>query len=300
MAYTEVKIQNGRKNFYRVLSVRKGKKVGKKRIFLGPELTKKELKEKEGEADRELGLLESLLTLDQLKVLKKLKTGYSNQPKENFENRYEAFCSRFTHDSTAIEGNTLSLQETASLLFENLVPGGKHLRELNEVLNHKRGFDLTLNHQGDVSRTLILLLHHLVVEDTLEPHLKDQIGVFRTVQVYISGLDWMPPAPKDVPTDMKQLLTWYSKNKKKLHPLVQAVYFHCGFETIHPFIDGNGRVGRLLMNFILHKNGYPMINIPVTRRWAYYDALESARKDGDLKPFLELMIELMIKNTLLF
>ena len=121
-----------------------------------------------------------------------------------------------------------------------------------------------------------------------------QIGRYRKVQVFIGRS--IPPVPAEVPKKMASLLRWYSKNKKTLHPLVLASYFHTEFEKIHPFIDGNGRVGRLLMNFILHENKYPMINIPKKRKFKYYEVLQEAQYKGNLKPFVDFLIGLLKKS----
>ena len=300
MAYTEIKKKGKNKYYYRVRSVRNGEKVSKKRIYLGNGLSKKELAEAEKDADRELGVLDSLLTAEDIKILDKIKKKYAKEPKITSDNRYEAFTSLFTHDSTAIEGNTLTLQETASLLFDEIVPSQRALREINEVLNHKKAFDFILGYDEDITKRFICDLHKLVIKDTLSEELEAQIGRYRTVQVYIRGLDWIPPGPKDVPEDMKNLLTWYSKNKSKLHPLVVAIYFHVGFETVHPFVDGNGRVGRLLLNFILHKNEYPMVNIPNVERYRYYEALREAQVEGNLRPFIDFLIELLKESKIFF
>lgn len=296
MAYTEIKEINGKKYYYRVKSFRKGKTFKKKRIYLGVNLNEKTLLEKESEADKELRLLSSLLSEEEKTFLKVIREKYNNEPKENLENRYEAFCSQFTYDSGAIEGNTLSLQQTSMLLFENIVPSAKSMREINEALNHKRAFDFILNYKEDINKQFILDLHTLVVKETLREDLEGQIGKLRTVQVYIRGAKWTPPKPEDVPNEMKALLSWYSQNKKKLHPLILAAYFHTAFEQIHPFVDGNGRVGRLIMNFILHKNGYPMINIPNKIKQRYYSALEKAHLEGDLRKFIKLLIY-VLKNS---
>ena len=141
MAYTEIKKIKGRMYYYRVKSIRQGKKVNKQRIYLGANLSKRELLQKEREADRELKLLYSLLSKEEIKEIEKIKKEYIKQPKENLENRYEAFCALFTYNSTAIEGNTLTLQETAHLLFDKIVPSSKSLREINEAVNHKEAFD---------------------------------------------------------------------------------------------------------------------------------------------------------------
>jgi len=173
------------------------------------------------------------------------------------------------------------------------------MREINEALNHKKAFDFILNYKGDINKQFILDLHSFVVKETLRKDLESQIGKFRTVQVYIRGAKWIPPKPEDVPNEMKTLLAWYSQNKKKLHPLILAAYFHTAFEQIHPFVDGNGRVGRLLMNFILHKNGYPMINIPNKIKQRYYSSLEKAHLEGDLRLFIDLLISILKNSRIL-
>ena len=263
-------------------------------------MNKKELIKKVKIADKELVVLNNLITEQEIKLLKKIKKDFSKEPKITHENRYESFCSFFTYDSTAIEGNTLTLQETAQLLFEKITPSAKSLREINEVLNHKKAFDYFLKYQEDITKDFICELHKLVVENTLKPELKSQTGKYRNVQVYIRGTNWLPPKPKEVASEIKSLLTWYSKNKKKLNPLVVACYFHAGFETIHPFVDGNGRVGRLLLNFILHKNKYPMINIPNSQKHLYYKSLEEAQLKGNLRPLVKFCFKLLKESKIRF
>lgn len=299
MVYTEIKEKDGRKYYYRVISQRKGKKVNKKRIYLGVDLDKEKLYDKEKKADKELMLLSTLLTDEEKKELERIKKEYANQPKANLENRYESFISLFTYDSTNIEGNTLTLQETSQLLFEGRTPR-KSLREINEVINHKQAFDYFLKFKGKISKNFILNLHNLVVKDTLRPELINQIGKYRTLQVYIRGTEWLPPKPGEVPNEMASLLSWYTKNKNKVHPLVLSAYFHSAFETIHPFVDGNGRVGRLLMNFILHKEGYPMINIPNKRKHEYYNALEASQLKGDLRLLVKFLFNLIKEEKIIF
>ena len=298
MAYTEIQEKKARKYYYRVKSVKKDKKVLKKKIYLGVNLKKEEIEKKEKEADKILNIFESILSEEDVKFLNKLKKDFSKEPKENFENRYETFCSLFTHNSTAIEGNTLTLSETSYLLFEGIVPSAKSLREINEVLNHKKAFDFILSYTGDITKEFILELHRLVVKDTLREDLASQIGKYRTVQVFIGNS--IPPKPHEVPEKMTNLLKWYSKNKKKIHPLILASYVHTEFEKIHPFIDGNGRVGRLLINFILHKNKYPMANILNSRKFKYYKFLQEAHRNGNLMPFVKFLIKLLKNSELRF
>ncbi len=297
MVHTEIQKKNNRKYYYRVKNVREGNKIRKERIYLGVNLKKDELKKKEKEADKKLNVFDSILTDDDLKFLQKIKRDFLKEPKENYENRYEAFCSLFTHDSTAIEGNTLTLSQTSFLLFEGIAPKEKPLREIHEVLNHKKAFDYILAYNKDITKEFILKLHRLVVSNTLKQYLISQIGRYRTVQVFVGRS--IPPPPSEVAQQMTRLLRWYSLNKTKLHPLILASYFHIEFERIHPFVDGNGRVGRLLMNFILHKNKYPMVNIPKARKFRYYEVLQDAHR-GNLKSFVKFLIAVLKKEKLRF
>jgi len=297
MVHTEIQERAGKKYYFRVVSFRKGKKVGKKRIYLGANLSKEELKNKEKESDKELNVFSTFLDKEDLNFLENIKRNFSKEPRENYKNRYEAFCSLFTFDSTGIEGNTLTLSETSHLLFEGIVPATKSLREINETLNHKKAFDYLISYKGDITKEFILNLHTLVTINTLEDYLKSQIGKYRRVQVFVGGS--IPPGAEEVPKRMESLMKWYAKNKKKLHPLILATYFHAEFERIHPFVDGNGRVGRLVMNFILHKNNYPMINIPKKKRFAYYESLRKAHA-GNYKPFTDLLLQILKKDVLRF
>lgn len=319
MVYTEIQEKKGKKYYYRVKSVKRNKKTQKERMYLGVNLSKDKLKKKEKEADRKLNIFEAILTDEDKKFLEGIKRDFAKEPIENYDNRYETFCSLFTYDSTGIEGSTLTLTETSLLLFEGIVPKDKSMREVYEVLNHKKAFDyileykkdteqkqvLTLSHQipkkskgfGDITKEFICELHRIIVANTLKPYLIQQIGRYRTVQVRVGAS--FPPMPQEVHKQMASLLRWYSINKKKLHPLVVASYFYNEFERIHPFIDGNGRVGRLLMNFILHKNKYPMINIPQRRTRKHFEFIRTAHK-GNLRPFVKFLISILKKDNLRF
>ena len=298
MVYTEIKEKKGRKYYYRVKSIKIDKKTKKERVYLGVNLPRDKLRKKEKEADKKLNVFDVILTDDEIKVLDSIRRHFSKEPKENYENRYEHFCSLFTYDSTGIEGNTLTFEETSFLLFEGIVPKGKPMREIYEILNHKKAFDYILTYKGDINKEFILTLHRLVVINTLKDDLISQIGKYRNVQVFIGRS--IPPSAREVPKKMTNLLRWYSVNKKRLHPLVLSSYFHTEFEKIHPFVDGNGRVGRLILNFILYKNKYPMINIPKKKRFSYYKVLQEAQYNGNLRPFVKFLISILKKDKLKF
>ncbi len=299
MVTTEVRVRGKKKNYYRAVSIREGNTIRKRRVFLGSDLDEAGLKAAELRADEELDPLAHLLDADDLKRLEMIRRSYQRLPPSTFRNRYETFMTSLTHDSTAIEGNTLTLRETGSLLFEAITPSTRPLKDILEVLNHREALDLILSTENDISKDLILKLQSIILKGTLDAGLNDQIGRYRTLQVYIRGTNWMPPSPQEVPKDMTTLLRWYSRNKNRLHPVIVASYFHIGFELVHPFVDGNGRVGRLLLNHILHRNGFPMVNIPNSRKNEYYDHLETGQVKGDIGPFVSFMIELMERNRVM-
>jgi len=295
VVYTEVRSQGKKKKFYRVYTYRKQGKVVHIRKYLGSDISQDALKTKEREADRQLtSPLNALLGRKEITLLEQIKHLHQAKHPTTFENRYDAFIAEFTYDSTGIEGNTLTLRETAAVLFEGATPA-KSLREVYEVLNHKKAFDYMLRHKGDVTTEFLCALQVIVTENTLRPEVADQAGRYRTVPVFIRGTKIIPPPAAQVPQEVRRLLTWYSKNKGKLHPLVLATYFHAAFEAIHPFVDGNGRTGRLVLNFMLHKNNYPMLSIPRAQRLRYFTTLAQAQ-EGNLKPFVKFLIRLL-KHT---
>ena len=292
MVYTETRGAGRIRKHYRVYTYRKDGKVVHRRVYLGAGISGKELRRREKLADaRLIHPLNALLTGNERALLSEIRGKHLAKHPATFENRYEVFASEFTHDSTGIEGNTLTLRETAAVLFEGASPS-KSLREVYEVLNHKKAFDYILNYKGGVTKGFLCELQRIVTENTLKHAIAGQAGRYRDVPVFIRGADITPPPAEIVPHEMKSLLSWYGKNRKKLHPVVLAAYLHSAFEAIHPFADGNGRTGRLLLNFVLHRNGYPMVSIPRSQRIMYFGVLAAAQK-GNLKPFIGFLIRLL-------
>jgi Fic family protein len=288
MAYTEVQIKNKKRYYYLTETIREGKKFRKNRTYLGKDLTKKALEDKIEKADP----LGALLSKKEKEILENIK---KKSKKTYTQNQYEHFISSFTYNSNAIEGNTLTLQETSLILFDKLTPKGKSLREINEAINHKNAFDYVLKFKGVLNKNFICEIQEIVLSKTLNKELENQIGCYRTLPVRIRGSDFSPPPAKDVPNEMKRLLLWHQKNKKKIHPIVLVSYFHSAFESIHPFADGNGRTGRLIMNFMLYKFKYPLISIPNKEKLDYYNALDSARK-GNLRKLIKFVIKILMST----
>lgn len=301
MSYVLEKIIRGRKYFYLVKNVRVAGAWKKFTIYMGKgELSKRrlgELKKKYSEildqkvADylKSIDPLLGLLSEKQTAELEKIKTAYQKAHKTisaTVRRRwYEWFLATFTYNTNAIEGSTVNLLETSMILFERLTPPGKTMREVREVENHKNAFDYAMGYGGDVNKAFVCEVHRQMTSGILGP---TESGGFRNVRVFVRGAEVVPPGPKEVKTQFKELMLWYRGNKKKYHPVVVAAYMHTTFEGIHPFVDYNGRTGRLLLNFILMKYGFPPIAIAYRRRAEYYKAIRAAI-GGNLKPFVRLV-----------
>lgn len=181
----------------------------------------------------------------------------------------EEFVVEYTYNSNAIEGNTLTLRET-DMVLRGLTIAQKPLKDHMEAVGHKEAFDFVrdlVKDQEPLSERIIKQIHYLVLADK-----KDDRGVYRRVPVRIMGAKHEPVQPYLIQPKMEQLLESYNNSKEHIIP--RLARFHIEFEGIHPFIDGNGRTGRLLINLELMKAGYPPIDIKFTDRVAYYKAFD--------------------------
>lgn len=204
----------------------------------------------------------------------------------------KAFDIEYTYESNKIEGNTLTLQETALVIEKGLTIGGKSLNEHLEAVNHQNAIeyikDLAKQNETITERDL-LQIHYLILQGINN----EQAGKYRNLQVLISGAKHVPPQPFLVAKEMESLFLWYNENKDKLHPVVLSAEMHERLVTIHPFIDGNGRTARLLMNLILLQNGFPIAILKgdVESRLKYYSVLEMAQVEHNKEPFINLIAE---------
>lgn len=210
----------------------------------------------------------------------------------------EKLIVEWTYNSNAIEGNTLTLSET-KVVLEGITIGGKSMVEHLEVINHRDAIlfvrDLTANKEP-LSEWSIKNIHTLILKEIDNAN----AGKYRKENVVISGAKHVPPKHYEIGDLMQKLIGEYQNEWGDFHPVVRATLLHGEFVKIHPFIDGNGRTSRLLLNFELIKNGYPPIIIKNEDRVRYYDALDLAHTTMNYESFIKLVSELVIESEKLW
>ncbi|MEY9971623.1 Fic family protein [Lysinibacillus sp. RC46] len=208
-------------------------------------------------------------------------------PKYTVQSLREKLFLEWTYNSNAIEGNTLTINET-KVVLEGITVGGKTMREHLEVINHRDAISYVediVRKEEPFSEWQIKNLHRLVLKRIDDEY----AGVYRNQQVFTSGAVHTPPEAIKIQEQMDQLMKWYEGDAQSLHPIERGAMLHAIFVGIHPFIDGNGRTSRLLLNLELMKSGYPPIIIKVENRLAYYNALDKAHTTKDYRDFIELV-----------
>ncbi|NTU43581.1 MAG: Fic family protein [Nitrospirales bacterium] len=190
-----------------------------------------------------------------------------------------------TYSSNALEGNTLTETETKVVLEDGITIGGKSIREHEEAVGHARAYDhmASLLH-GEIREEAILLLHRLFFERIEPAH----AGIYRMQNVIITGTDYIPPDYPKVPILMKSHLARINDGPGGQHPILWASDLHGEFESIHPFSDGNGRIGRLVLSLLCLKHGYCPVIIPPVKRAEYISAMQKANKE-ELGPLRDLV-----------
>ena len=205
----------------------------------------------------------------------------------------EVFLVEHTYNSNAIEGNTLTLQETA-LVLQGITIDKKPLKDHLEAVGYKEAFQYVeelAKQDKDLSEFDIKSIHNLVLADRPEDR-----GTFRRVNVRIAGALTNPVQPYLIEPKIEELLNNYKVWSKTMHIVERVANFHLQFESIHPFIDGNGRTGRLIMNLQLIKEGLPAINIKFADRRKYYDAFDEYSRTGSSEAMIKLVGEAVVSR----
>ena len=303
MVYVYKKLIGKKSYYYLRVSERKGRKVISKDLaYLGNSIkeVKKELKNL-SKYKKEIRksykkihqFLESNHYLEKTKKLKLKKHSFLDKKQteveacklhynSEFKNLdsltkkeiFKQFIIEFAFNTASIEGNTITLEEARNLLEEGKTPKNKTLREIYDLQNSEKVFFELLESKEDLNHDFIIKVHDKLLENI------DSRKGYRTRDIRVFRATFKSTPGAFVKTDMDLLLKWYNKNKKKLHPFILASIFHHKFEKIHPFMDGNGRTGRMLLNYILIRNQYPPVIIHDKTRLEYLAFLKDADKAG--------------------
>jgi len=301
--HIEKRKEKGKEKYYLAYSYREGKKVHKIRKFLGKDIDEVILKERVDKA-RKIILeeiskynlikdpMKSPLSEKEIKWIKSLEKDIELKISHLSEKDWNYFSEIFSYNTNAIEGSQLTKKEVKDILEKNKWSEDSSKEDIAETYGVAEAIKLIRKSKEPASIDFIKKIHKVVFKNS-----KPFAGELRKKgeEVVImdgSGRIVHEGAPQSRITSLlRELIEWHSKNKKKYPGLVLAAVIHNQFENIHPFVDGNGRVGRILLNNILIKNNLPPINIDLKNRKEYYNSLQEYQKKGNLKPTIDLLIK---------
>ena len=289
MVIIKKRVLKGQTYYYLEHSLRKGNQVQKKEVYLGSKIPSNIEKIKKNFLD-ELYREKWYLNVDMI------KERYSKEqrtiPKSVREKELQNFATKFIYDTQRIEGSTLTHRETADLLERGMTPKSKPLRDVKEAEAHRDLFYEILKQGKDLSLQVVLKWHWKLFHVT-KP---DIAGKIRKYQIAISGSKFIPPLPVEVYPMLTEFFKWYNRSKNRLHPVELAAMTQLKFVTIHPFGDGNGRISRLIMNFVLNRKKFPMFDIPYEGRNSYYNALQRSQVKKEERVFVQWLVKRYIKE----
>jgi Fic family protein len=300
--HVEIRKAGGNRKFYLAYAYRKNGKAAKLRIYLGANLSPDEVVEKRPAAEGKLrhrveasvvigDPFETALSASELEELKTLQTKGEISVKHLSEEDWRNFTEAFTYDTNAIEGSTILPDEVGDILERGKWPD-KPKEEISETYGVAKAIEHIRKTKEHLSIPLLLELHRTVFLNS-----KPFAGKFRARGVEVVVADaYGNVVHRGAPSThvrklLARLVEWYEKHKGRYPPLVLAAVVHNQFENVHPFQDGNGRVGRLLLNNILLKHGLPPLNIELRNRKEYYAALQAYERKHDVRPTVKLMLK---------
>jgi len=306
--HIEIRERGKRKLYYLAHSIREAGKSKKFRKYLGANLTKKEIQEKRQKTEEALKKqikeykrigdpLHTVLTEKDKKLIQTLIKKTDIKISHLSEEDWLRFTEQFTYDTNAIEGSTITQTEVKNIIEEDRWPTQKTRQEIAETYGVAEAIKHIRKTRQHLTPELIQKLHHIVFKNS-----KPYAGKFREkgIEVVIKdaqGNIIHRGAPQQkITSHLKELIRWYGENKNNYHPIVLAAVVHNQIENIHPFQDGNGRIGRLLLNNILIKHGLPPVNIELKNRTEYYETLQAYEKEGNIRPTIELILKEYKKN----
>ncbi len=273
-------------------TIRKGKKYSKKTKYIGKALPSKErLEQLKKEFLREIkGERYKYLSAEDVEKIEKKKAEYKTEIKKlsqlEKEKQLKEFIVRFTYDSSKLAGVAVTLRQTSLILKEGIMPKGfKNLRTVKELENHEKGIIVITRYKGKLDLRFIKRLHKILftgVDDSIVGKLRNELKK----NVKLTGTPYVPPKWQNLKKELDNFFKWYKSENRRLHALELAALIHLKLISIQPFTDGNSRLSRLVMNWILWKKDYPLIDIPIEDLENYYNALDKYQIEKKEKPFV--------------
>ncbi|HEY6282561.1 MAG TPA: Fic family protein [Nitrososphaerales archaeon] len=301
--HVEVRVVNGKKKYYLAASYRLGPRVAKVRVFLGTNLRRDEVDRRSKDAELELenkiraaksigDPYRTILSADEMKEVTVLTTKVRIRLAHLGEDDWKNFTEEFTYHTNAIEGSRVSKEEVRQILGDRRWPE-KSKEEISETLGVAEAVRYLRESKDPLSIDLIRELHRMVFKNSksFSGETRRKSGVEVSVVDSAGRVIHQGAPAEQVDTMLKRLAAWYRENRNKYPALVLAAVVHNQFETIHPFEDGNGRVGRLLLVNVLLKHGLPPLIIEIENRSEYYVALREYQTTGNLRPTLDLLLK---------
>ncbi|MBU1051388.1 MAG: Fic family protein [Nanoarchaeota archaeon] len=301
--YIEKRKYYGKTKYWLSHSFREGGKIHKIRKLLGVDLTKDKLEERKERAENLIleeinkykiikDPLHDKISKEEIEFIKRLQAEANLKVIHLSEKQWKTFSEIFSYNTNAIEGSELSKKETKEVIEKGVWPVEKSKEDIAEALGVNEAIKLIRKTKEHISLDLIKQIHYIVFKNS-----KDFAGELRKLgqEVVVrtgTGFIVHEGAPSSrVITLLNELIKWYNKHKSEYPGILLASVIHNQFENIHPFADGNGRAGRILLNNILLKNNLPPVNIDIKNQAEYYQTLQSYEKDGNIRPTIELILK---------
>ncbi len=292
------------KDYYRLVhNIRKGKKIIHKTKYLGKALPSKErLKQLEKEFLNEInGQRYKYLSKEDVEKIEKKKLDSKNDIKKlsisEKEKKLKEFIIRFTYDSSKLAGVPVTLRQTFLILREGVIPENiKNLKNVKELENHEKGFIMITKYKGRFDVKFLKKLHQILfigIDEEIAGKLRSELKR----DVKLAGTPYVPPKWHELDKELNHFFKWYKLENKKLHPIELASLLHLKLISIQPFVDGNSRLSRLLMNWVLWKKNYPPVDIPIEDIENYYNTIDNYQLEGKKeKPFVDYIKNRFLKE----
>lgn len=293
MVYIEKFKVKGKTYYKLVHTIRNNGKITHKTKYIGKSLpSKKRLKQLEREFLNELKEgKHKYFSAKEVEEIEEKKEDYTRElnklSKLEKDKKLEEFIIRFTYDSSKLSGVDVTLRQTSLILKEGIIPMNfKNLKTVKELENHEKGILAITKYKGKFDIRFIKKLHNILflgVDDAVAGKTRDELER----DVKIAGTSYVPPKWQDILKELDNFFKWYKSENRRLHALELAALIHLKIITMQPFADGNSRLSRLLMNWVLWKKDYPLIDIPIEELENYYDVLDKFQIEKKEKPFVE-------------